>query len=238
MKVAILCGGKGTRLREKTDSIPKALVEVGGRPILWHIMKIYGAYGFNEFILCLGYKGQMIKDYFSDSKEQWKIDFADTGEETNTGGRIKKIEPLIKEETFMVTYGDGVSDLDIRKLLEFHRAHGKTGTLTAINPPSQFGLLDIQKDGLVGSFREKPPMDRWINGGFFVFQKKFFSYLGENDVLEQAPLERLAKDGHLVAHRHNSYWKCMDTYKDTLTLNEAWEKGQAPWKVWEERKAK
>lgn len=257
MKVVILCGGKGTRLKEKTDSIPKALVEVGGRPILWHIMKMYAAHGFNDFILCLGYKAQMIKEYFMESQswryqdfaldttregrevrileeepEKWKIAFADTGEETNTGGRIKKIQRLVEEPSFMVTYGDGVSDINIKKLLEFHRAHGKTGTVTAINPPSQFGLLDIQTDGGVRAFREKPSMDQWINGGFFIFEKKFFDYLGENDVLEQAPLERLAKDGQLIAYRHEAYWKCMDTYKDTLVLNETWEKGKAPWKVW------
>ncbi len=257
MKVVILCGGKGTRLNEKTESLPKSLIEIGGRPILWHIMKIYASQGFDDFVLCLGYKGQMIKEYFMESQtwryqdfsldltgvrpqvhiqdtpaEKWKIAFADTGEETNTGGRIKKIRPLIDEDTFMVTYGDGVSDLNIRKLLEFHRAHGKTGTVTGVNPPSQFGLLDIQKEGQVRSFREKPAMDQWINGGFFVFQKKFFDYLGENDVLEQAPMERLTKDGGLMAYRYEGYWKCMDTYKDTLALNEALEKGKAPWKTW------
>ncbi len=257
MKVVILCGGKGTRLNEKTESLPKPLIEIGGRPILWHIMKIYSAYGFNDFVLCLGYKAQKIKSYFMESEswryqdfaldltngqpevkvlqtrpEKWKISFVDTGEETNTGGRIKKIEPLIDESTFMVTYGDGVSDLDIRKLLEFHRVQGKTGTVTAVNPPSQFGLLDIQ-NGNVRSFREKPAMNQWINGGFFVFEKKFFDYLGENDVLEQSPLERLSKEGGLSAYCHEGYWKCMDTYKDTLVLNETWEKGKAPWKVWQ-----
>ena len=257
MKVVILCGGKGTRLREKTESLPKALIEIGGRPILWHIMKIYAAHGFDDFVICLGYKGQMIKEYFMESQswryqdfsldlrngrpevkiheerpEKWKIAFADTGEETNTGGRIKKIQPLMDEDTFMVTYGDGVSDINIKKLLEFHRAHGRVGTVTAVNPPSQFGLLEIEKNGRVNSFREKPKTDRWINGGFFIFQKKFFDYLGENDVLEQAPLEKLSKEGGLAAYCHEAYWKCMDTYKDTLVLNEAWEKGKAPWKTW------
>ena len=234
MKVVILCGGKGTRLREKTESLPKALVEIGNRPILWHIMKIYSSQGFNEFVLCLGYKGPMIKEYFKDlqTQEKWKIHFADTGEETNTGGRIKQIQSLITEKSFMVTYGDGVSDINLKELVEFHQHHGKLGTVTAVNPPSQFGLLDIQDDHTVRTFREKPQIDRWINGGFFVLQKDFFNYLQESDVLEQAPLEKLSRDKQLMAYRHRAFWKCMDTYKDTLTLNDLWAAGQAPWKLW------
>ena len=257
MKVVILCGGKGTRLKEHTESIPKVLVEVGGRPILWHIMKIYNAFGFDDFILCLGYKGQAIKEYFMDylswrhhdfcldlsgkeplvnirnhDRECWKITFADTGEETNTGGRIKRIAPFIEEESFMATYGDGVADIDIRKLVEFHQSHGRVGTITVVNPPSQFGLLDVGEDGQVRRFQEKPLLNQWINGGFFVFRRKFFDYLEDNDILERTPLERLTKDGELMAFRHESYWKCMDTYKDTTQLNELWTIGKAPWKIW------
>ena len=257
MKVIILCGGKGTRLKEHTESLPKPLIEIGNFPILWHIMKIYASQGFNDFVLCLGYKGELIKEYFMDARlwrrhdfslqvqdkgpqiqlihpdiENWKITFVSTGEETNTGGRIKRVESLIQDDAFMVTYGDGVADIDIKKLVEFHRAHGKVGTVTAANPPSQFGLLDIQADGRVTRFQEKPATSQWINGGFFVFQKKFFSYLGDNDILEKAPLEKLASEGQLVAYKHNTFWKCMDTYKDTVTLNEIWATGKAPWKVW------
>ena len=235
MKTVILCGGQGTRLKEKTDPIPKPLVEVGGKPILWHIMKIYSAHGFNDFVLCLGYKGSMIREYFTEEMKsfpEWKIDFADTGEATQTGGRVKKIEPLIKEPQFMVTYGDGVSDLDIRKLVQFHEKHGKIGTVTTVNPPSQFGLLTFDKLGKVEKFQEKPQVEQWINGGFFVFKKDFFRYLDENCILEKEPLEKLSKDGGLYAHKHESFWKCMDTYKDTLALNELWSGTKAPWKVW------
>lgn len=257
MKVVILCGGKGTRLKEKTESLPKPLIEIGDRPILWHIMKIYAAHGFDDFILCLGYKSQSIKEYFMKElswkhhdfsihlaneqpelrllhpeTDRWKITFVDTGEETNTGGRIKKIQPLIEGDHFMVTYGDGVSDLNIKKLVEFHQGHGKTGTVTAVNPPSQFGLLQMDAKGRVARFQEKPPMEQWINGGFFVFHKKFFDYLSEDSVLEKEPLEKLTQDGQLVAYRHQAFWKCMDTYKDTVMLNELWVKGKAPWKTW------
>lgn len=231
MKVVILCGGQGTRLKEKTDSIPKPLVEVGAKPILWHIMKMYSAHGFNDFVLCLGYKGSMIQDYFKSTGEKWRIDFADTGETTQTGGRVKKIQPLIKDPRFMVTYGDGVSDLDLNKLLRFHEKHGKTGTVTTVNPPSQFGLLSFDAAGKVEKFQEKPQVDQWINGGFFIFQKEFFNYLEENSVLEKEPLERLSKDGGLYAYKHEGFWKCMDTYKDTLALNELWASGKAPWGI-------
>ena len=233
VKVVILCGGQGTRLKEKTDSIPKPLVEVGGRPILWHIMKIYSAYGFNDFILCLGYKGDLIKAYFKQHHEKdWNLEFADTGEATQTGGRIKRIEPLIDNETFMVTYGDGVADLNLKELLEFHQKHGRIGTVTAANPPSQFGLLNFDEKGCVQKFQEKPQIDRWINGGFFVFQKTFFKYLTDDCILEKEPLERLSSDKQLFAWKHSSFWKCMDTYKDTVVLNELWNGGKAPWKTW------
>lgn len=233
IKVVILCGGKGTRLREKTESLPKPLIEIGDRPILWHIMKIYSAYGFRDFVLCLGYKGQMIQDYFEEhNEEKWKINFADTGEETQTGGRVKKIAPLIKEDHFMVTYGDGVSDIDIKTLYHFHLKHGKTGTVAAVRPPSQFGLLSLGPQDQVTSFREKPQLDQWINGGFFVFQKKFLRQITANDILEQHPLETLSQKQELIAYKHKGFWKCMDTYKDTITLNETWSSGKAPWRVW------
>ncbi len=231
MKVVILCGGKGTRLKEKTESMPKPLIEIGGRSILWHIMNIYKAQGFKEFVLCLGYKGQMIRECFEKdmNKEGWKIEFAETGEDTQTGGRVKKIESFIRDENFMLTYGDGVSDIDLSRLVQHHQKHGKIGTVTAVNPPSQFGLLEIQGNSHVSSFREKPTTDQWINGGFFVFKKDFFKYLTEEDVLEKKPLERLAKEDQLVAFQHRGYWKCMDTYKDTIALNEIWGSGKAPW---------
>lgn len=233
MKVIILCGGKGTRLKEHTEFLPKPLIEIGNRPILWHIMKIYSACGFRHFILCLGYKGKMIEDYFKRPlEEKWNIEFVDTGEETPTGGRIKRVESLIRDDLFMATYGDGVADIDIQKLLEFHKDHGKIGTLAAANPPSQFGILNLNGDGQVRKFQEKPPLDQWINGGFFVFQKNFFDYLGENDILEQKPLERLASEGQLMAFKHEKFWKCMDTYKDTEQLNRIWIVGKAPWKTW------
>lgn len=233
MKVVILCGGKGTRLKEKTESLPKPLIEIGNRPILQHIMESYSHYGFREFVLCLGYKGFMITDYFQkiQNEKRWKIHFAETGEETNTGGRVKKIESLITEKNFMVTYGDGLSDLNIQKLLEFHERHGKTGTVTAVRPPSQFGLLEISAEGHVNSFREKPKMEDWINGGFFVFRREFFNYLKENDILEKGPLENLSREKNLLAFKHDSFWKCMDTYKDTITLNELWSAGNSPWSV-------
>jgi glucose-1-phosphate cytidylyltransferase len=258
MKVVILCGGKGTRLKERTESIPKPLIEIGGRPILWHIMKIYAAHGFDDFVLCLGYKGQAIKEYFMNylswrhhdfsldlsgkepkigllnhDREQWKITFADTGEETNTGGRVKQIAPLVGDDgSFMVTYGDGVADIDMKKLSDFHRAHGKIGTISVVNPTLQFGLLEVGNDNRVSRFREKPLLDQWINGGFFVFRREFFDYLNEDDILERTPFERLSKEGQLMAFRHEKYWECMDTYKDTALLNEFWATGRAPWKIW------
>ncbi len=233
MKVVILCGGKGTRLKEKTESLPKPLIEIGNRPILWHIMKIYSSFGFREFVLCLGYKGSMIQDYFEkiQKEENWKIHFADTGEETNTGGRVKKIEPLITEKNFMLTYGDGLADLSLPDLLQFHQQHGKIGTVTAVRPPSQFGLLEISDQGHVQSFREKPKMEDWINGGFFIFKRQFFQYLHESDILEKKPLETLSQEKNLLAFKHDSFWKCMDTYKDTITLNELWSAGNAPWSL-------
>jgi len=256
MKVVILCGGEGTRLREYTESIPKPLVEIGGKPILWHIMKSYSHFGFNDFILCLGYKGELIKRYFMDykswknrdftlkvgnsktdieyhdnDKEEWNISCVDTGDATNTGGRIKKIEKYIEDDMFFVTYGDGLADIDLNKLLDFHKKKGKLATITCVNPLSQFGVMEI-KDELITEFKEKPPLNQWINGGFFVFNKKVFEFIGENDVLEKDPFEKLAKKKEISAFKTKGFWECMDTYKDTQVLNTLWKKNKAPWKVW------
>ena len=237
MKVVILCGGKGERLKEHTESIPKPLVEIGGKPILWHIMKIYSYYNYNDFVLCLGYKGEKIKDYFSQKNdENWNIDFEDTGLETNTGGRIKKIEKLIKTDDFLATYGDGVSDINIKKLYEFHKSHGKIATVTCTNLRSNFGIANIDKDSLINGFNEKPFVNMWINGGFFIFKRKIFDYLKEDSVLEQEPMQTLAGDNQLVAFKHYGFWECMDTYKDTRLLNESYDSGSAKWMVWEDVK--
>lgn len=233
MKLAILCGGKGTRLGGQAESIPKPLVEIGGRPILWHIMKMYASCGVSEFILCLGSRGDAIRDYFGESTEPWRITFADTGEHTQTGGRLKRIAPLIGgDEVFMAAYGDGVADVDIRRLQAFHAEHGHIGTVTAVRPTLPFGRLNLRDDGLITRFDEKPVLDDWVNGGFFVFRREFFDFVGEDDILEGAPLERMAKDGQLMAFRHTGYWACMDTYKDVVTLNDLWDSGKPPWRMW------
>ncbi len=256
--VVVLCGGMGTRLREETEYRPKPMVEIGGWPILWHIMKTYSHYGFKHFILCLGYKGSFIKQYFlnyqtlnsdftlqlgkesqpvlhrSALNEDWTLTMVDTGETTLTGARIKRIEPFVKSETFMLTYGDGVADIDVRKLVEFHHSHGRIGTVTGVRPYSRFGEL-VVLDGRVDRFSEKPQVNEGIvNGGYFVFNRKFFDYLSadESCVLEQQPLEGLARDRELMVYFHQGFWQCMDTYRDFLALNEAWKK-HAPWKVWE-----
>ena len=257
MKVVILCGGKGTRLREETEYKPKPMAEIGGVPILWHIMKLYAHYGFKEFVLCLGYKGEIIKDYFyhygmrsndftielgsnkvdihpRHSENGWKITLADTGLNTMTGGRIKRIEKYIKENCFMLTYGDGVTDLNILELLDFHKSHGKIGTVTGVSPPSRYGELLIHKDQVI-SFAEKPETDtNFINGGYFIFNRKFFSYLktDESCILERDSLENLARDGELRVFNHNGFWQCMDTYRDYRYLTELWKDGLPPWKVW------
>jgi glucose-1-phosphate cytidylyltransferase len=251
MKVVILCGGKGTRLKEHTEYIPKPLVEIGHYPILWHVMKIYAHSGFTDFVLCLGYKGEKIREYFASGPnarvltadqieyrdnggEAWHITFADTGPETNTGGRVKLIEPHIDDDTFLVTYGDGVSDVNLRALLDYHRSHQRTATLTSVQPLSQFGILDIDEQGCIQHFREKPRMNVWVNGGFFVFNRSIFEYLGPNDVLEGEPFERMAAQRQIMAYQHRGFWACMDTYKDTLTLNELWSTDRAGWKLWQE----
>jgi glucose-1-phosphate cytidylyltransferase len=253
--VVILCGGMGTRLREETEFKPKPMVEVGGRPIVWHIMKIYAHYGFRRFVLCLGYKGSVIKDYFvnyeamsndftvrlgrqsqllfqSDHTEQdFEVTLADTGLRTMTGGRIKRIEPYIDTDTFMVTYGDGLADVRVADLVAFHRSHGKFATITATRPPSRYGILELAADNQVSRFREKEQTD-WINGGFFVFNRAVFDYLTPDCILEREPLEHLVADGQLMAFRHQGFWIGMDTHREYEMLNQMWDAGEAPWKVW------
>ncbi len=257
MKVVILCGGQGTRLREETEFRPKPLVSIGQRPILWHIMKLYAHYGLNEFVLCLGYRGLMIKEYFlhynamtndftmslgskpeisyhdAHGERDFQVTFADTGLETMTGGRIQRVQRYVGGSTFLATYGDGLADVDIGALLSFHRAHGRLATLTAVNPTSRYGLLDTDSSGRVWRFREKPQLGGRINAGFFVFEQPVFDYLGGDDcILEGEPLERLAADGQLLAYKHDGFFYAMDTYREYQALNELWNSGQAPWKVW------
>jgi glucose-1-phosphate cytidylyltransferase len=231
--VAILCGGRGTRLQEHTRSIPKPLVEVGGRPILWHIVQIYASQGFRRFVLCLGYKGELIEDFVrTPDFADLDVVCADTGLDTPTGGRIKLVREHVGDGTFAATYGDGVSDIDLTDLAEHHAAHGGLATMTVVRPVLQFGITELNGDGLVRGFQEKPRSDHWINGGFFCFEAGVFEYLDETSVLEREPLERLAADGQLHAYRHEGFWDCMDTYKDAVLLNDLWAQDRAPWKVW------
>jgi glucose-1-phosphate cytidylyltransferase len=257
MKVVILAGGLGTRLSEETTIRPKPMVEIGGKPVLWHIMKIYSHFGFNEFIICLGYKGYMIKEYFANYflhmsdvtidikknniethcnfSEPWKISLIDTGDTTMTGGRVKRIQKYTGDETFMLTYGDGVSNVDISKLLKFHKKQKKTGTLTAVRPPGRFGALQIEDKYRIASFHEKPQGDGgYINGGFFVFEPELFDYLKDDStILEREPLELLAKSGQLNAFKHNDFWYAMDTLRDRNYLEDEWVAGKAQWNVWD-----
>lgn len=259
LKVVILCGGHGTRLKEETEFIPKPLVRVGKMPILWHIMKVYSHYGFNDFILCLGYKGELIKQFFMNfswmandftinlssnknityhtgNKLDWNITFADTGQETETGGRIKKIEKYIKDDYFLATYGDGLADVNIIKLLNKHKEKNKTATLTASHPVSKFGTLEFDNNHNITYFREKPLAKDWISSGFFVFKKKIFDYLDESNdcILEKEPFENLTKKRQISVYQHNGFFMGMDTYKDMKVLNEHWKSGKAPWKIWNE----
>lgn len=256
MKVVILCGGFGTRLREETEAKPKPMVEIGDKPILWHIMKTYAHYGFNEFILCLGYKQDTIKEYFcnyemltndftidladnqlkfhTQHKENWKVTLVDTGLNAMTGARIKRIEKYIDGKDFMVTYGDGVIDMDINKLIKFHNAHGKIGTVTGVTPQSRYGELCIEDDQVV-SFEEKPENKTGsISGGYFVFKKEIFKYVQDDDkcVFEKDALQKLARDKELNVYAHNGFWQCMDTYRDYKYLQNLLESGQAKWKKW------
>lgn len=256
MKVVVLAGGLGTRLSEETIVKPKPMVEIGGRPILWHIMNIYAAYGYKEFVVAAGYKGELIKNYFLNyyyvrnslsihlsngrvdvhdgGREDWSIHLIDTGLHTETGGRIKRLTPLIGSETFMMTYGDGVANIDIPALVAFHRRRGKLATVTAVRPPARFGGMSLNGD-VVSTFVEKPQIgEGWINGGFFVLEPKVLDYIeGDKVIFERGPLERLAKNGQLVAYRHEGFWQCMDTLRDVRLLEELWQKGSAPWKVWD-----
>jgi len=258
MKVVLLCGGLGTRLKEETEYKPKPMVEVGGRPILWHIMKIYSHYGFNKFVLCLGFRGDVIKDYFYNyrirhtdftlnlgkqemkihnqhDENDWEITFAETGPNSMTGSRVKRIEKYVDDDVFLLTYGDGLSDVNINDLLAFHKSHGKIATVTGVLPPSRFGEL-VTKDKVVESFNEKPQVHQggFINGGYFVFNKKFFNYLSKDEscILERQPLEDLVRDKQLCIYEHKGFWQCMDTYRDFEFLNGLWRDGKAEWKRW------
>jgi glucose-1-phosphate cytidylyltransferase len=255
MKVVILAGGRGTRISEETDVLPKPMIQIGGKPVLWHIMKAYSHFGFNDFIICLGYKGYAIKEYFANyflhssdltldlstnsmkvhgsKAEPWKVTLIDTGFETMTGGRIKRIEKYVEDKTFLLTYGDGIGNVDIHKLIEFHKKNGKYATVTAVQLEGRFGALSIEKGEDVSSFLEKPRGDgAWINGGFFVLEPEIFRYI-ENDsiIWEKEPLEKLAKENQLNAYKHNGFWKCMDTIRDKVELEQLWNAGNAPWKL-------
>ena len=256
MKVAILAGGMGTRLAEETDIRPKPMIEIGGRPILWHIMMHYSAFGFNEFVIALGYKGEYIKRYMIDfgltesdltvqvasgdvlrhgnRRPDWTIDLVDTGLSTMTGGRIKRLERYVGNSTFMLTWGDGVSNVDLKKLLAFHRAHGKLATVTAVRPPARFGCMLFEGDR-VREFSEKPQTSEgWINGAFFVLEAGVFDYIeGDNMAWEREPMEKLARDGQLMAYRHEDFWQCMDTLRDRRLLENLWQSGSAPWATWQ-----
>jgi glucose-1-phosphate cytidylyltransferase len=256
MKVAILAGGLGSRIQEETETRPKPMVEIGGHPILWHIMKIYGHYGFNDFAIALGYKGDYVKrwmiEYSSlqgdltvslrdgkveivkEEREDWTVSLVDTGVATMTGGRIKRLAPYVGDGTFFLTWGDGVADLDIPKLLDFHRSHGRYATVTAVRPPARFGALTLRDDGLVSEFSEKPQLgEGWINGAFFVLEPQVFGYIdGEMTQWEREPLERLASEGQLMAYRHESFWQCMDTIRDKVLLEQLWSSPNPPWKIW------
>ena len=234
MKAVILAGGYGTRISEESHLKPKPMIEIGGKPILWHIMKIYSSYGINDFVICSGYKAEIIKNYFeSFSSESWNIELVDTGLDTMTGGRIKRIENQI-DDTFCLTYGDGVSDVNIEKLISFHKSKQSLATLTAIHPPERFGVLDISGE-YVTEFHEKHRGESsWINGGFFVFDTKIFDYIkdGDSTILERTPLETLAKEQKLTAFKHNGFWYPMDTLRDKKYLENLWENGNAKWKIW------
>lgn len=258
MKVVILAGGLGTRLSEETDLKPKPMVEIGGRPIIWHIMKSYSHYGFNDFIICLGYKGYVIKEYFANyflhqsdvtidlrekqnnleihncNAEEWRITLVDTGVNTMTGGRIKRIKNYIGNETFMLTYGDGVANVDIQGLIDFHKRQGKQATITSIQPSGKYGALGISDNNNVFSFIEKPKGDgAWINGGFFVLEPQVFDYIeGDETIWERGPLEELVNKEQLAAYKHHDFWKCMDTLRDRVELENLWTSDNAPWKVW------
>ena len=256
MIAVILAGGMGTRLREETEFRPKPMVEIGGKPILWHIMKTLSMQGINDFVICLGYKGDYIKDFFlnyeirthdvtiklgKDKKviqhdqnvsENWTITLANTGLDTMTGGRIKDIENYVQGESFLCTYGDGVADIDVKSLVDFHKAHGKIATVTAVRPTNRFGAMKIDGKDTVVDFSEKPRAESWVNGGYFIFEPEIFDYLEVNSILEKDPLEKLSKAGELKSYKHNGFWQPMDTYRESQELNELWKNNDAPWKNW------
>jgi glucose-1-phosphate cytidylyltransferase len=258
MKVVILCGGQGTRLREETQTTPKPLLSVGGRPLLWHIMKLYGHYGFRDFVLCLGYRGQMIREYFLNYKamttdftihmgrrneivfhnevheDDFSVTLADTGEHSMTGSRVKQIEHFIDSDTFMVTYGDGLSDIHLPDLLSFHQGHGRIATVTSVKTVSRFGIIETNPDGTVMHFNEKPKMHQLISAGFFVFNREVFNYLSADPacVLESGPMQDLVADAQLMSYFHPGFFYAMDTYQEYLHLNELWNQGDTPWTVW------
>jgi glucose-1-phosphate cytidylyltransferase len=257
VKVVILCGGLGTRLREETEFRPKPMVEIGGRPILWHIMKMYAHHGFNDFVLCLGYRGNTIKDYFlnyeamnndfsmclgngsriryhgNHNEQGLSVTLADTGQESMTGGRVLRIRKYIDGDTFLLTYGDGVSNVNLRDVMEFHKSHGKLATVTTVTPVSRFGMIQLSTENRVDRFTEKPKSDGWMSAGFFVLQRGVFDYLdGDGCIFEREPLERLAAEGQLMAYRHDGFFYAMDTYREYQYLNEVWNSGAAPWAVW------
>lgn len=256
MKVVILAGGKGTRLREETEFRPKPMVAVGSQPILWHIMKSYSFYGFDDFVICVGYKGEQIKQYFlnyeflnsdftlsldsykktilhdSHNEKNWNVTIADTGHDTLTASRILKAKKYIGDNTFLCTYGDGLANIDISSVVNFHKSHGKVATLCTVQPQSRFGILNLNEDGVVTSFKEKPEESEWINAGFFVFEPEIFDYLNENTMLESQPLQKLASEGNLMGYKHDGFWHPMDTYRDSQHLNDLWNEQNAPWKVW------
>jgi glucose-1-phosphate cytidylyltransferase len=233
--VLILCGGRGTRLQERTQDIPKPLVEIGGRPIVWHVIQLYAVQGFEEFLLLTGYKGALIEQWAA--AETWpagvRVRCLDTGLDTQTGGRIKRAARDVGGRAFCATYADGVADIDLRAQLDFHAAHGAHASMTVVRPELQFGVTELDADDRVTGFREKPRSEHWINGGFFRFEPQVLDYLSDSSVLERAPLEGLAGDGQLRAFRHTGFWDCMDTYKDAITLNDLWASGAPPWRLWE-----
>jgi glucose-1-phosphate cytidylyltransferase len=233
--VVILCGGRGTRLRERTESVPKALVEIGGRPILWHVVQIYAAQGFDRFLLATGYMGEAVAEFAA--AEGWpegvEVECVETGLDTPTGGRVAALAPRLGGGPFCVTYADGVADVDLGALLEFHRGHGDLATLTVVRPHLQWGVAELGEGDRVAGFAEKPRSEHWINGGFLCFEPGALDYLDAASVLEREPLRRLAAEGELHAYRHQGFWDCMDTYKDAVTLNDLWAGGEAPWRIWD-----
>lgn len=257
MKAVLLAGGLGTRMREETEFRPKPMVEVGGRPVLWHIMKILGQQSISDFVVCAGYKSEYIKEYFTNyravnqdftvtlgdhesityhgghEEADWNVTVSDTGATTMTGGRIKRVRRYVGDERFLCTYGDGIADIDLDALLAYHESHGKLATMTTVQPLSRFGVLDLDDDGSVKQFKEKPQVEGWINIGYFIFEPAIFDYLdGDDTVLEEEPLHRLAADGQIAAYPHTGFWQPMDTYRETLLLNELWDSGKAPWRTW------